>query len=244
MLTVAVPVLKQQGALGARFVSEKPIKIECPSVTFSDGAPVMPENIIQAGFVMRRHQAGGLIESWDESAKQWVSNPNIEPLALFHKDNRWQAVIVAMGQKDQANQDKFSTDRATTLPQYSVQCIYRARDSGKQEHAGVSAGSAPVQISAAGGENRAGLYMKPNMDPVAASEIGMFLKDAALVTEQGRISIREEAGGFRIELLCSGSRIDILQTGEIVLTPRAGQPVRIVGNLNVEGIVTAVSYLP
>lgn len=244
MLTVGVPVLKQKGAIGARFASEKPIQLECAPVTFPDGAPVTPENVIKAGFIMRRHQSVGSIENWDEGAKQWVSNPNVEPQALFHKDNLWQALIVAVGQKDQADRDKFSTDRATAFPQYSVQCVYQARDSAKQEHAGVSAVSAPVQISGIGGENRAGLYMKPKMDPVSSNEIGMFLKDAALVMEQGRISIREEAGGFRIELLCSGSRIDILPTGEVLLTPRAGQAVRIVGNLNVEGIVTAGGYLP
>ena len=78
----------------------------------------------------------------------------------------------------------------------------------------------------------------------------MFLKDGWLVAEQGVIAIRDTGGGFQIELFCSGSRIDLLPSGEIVLTPKPGQPVRIEGNvniggsLNVTGPVTALSFTP
>ena len=185
MLNVAMPVLKQNDAPGSAFVSEKPIQLECAPVKFPDGAPVKPEDVIQVGFFTQRHHSTGVIERWDEIGKQWTLSSSVNPQPLFYKDNMWQAVIVAVGQKDQAEQDKFSTDRIVTFPRYSVQCVFQARDEAKQEHGGSSLTSVPVQISALGGKDRAGLYMKPKMEPSSAKEIGMFLKDAGL-TEQGK----------------------------------------------------------
>lgn len=243
MLTITPPILKQSGTVGAQFVSEKPIHMECASVAFPDAAPVKLEQVAHAGFIMRRHPKGGRLETWDEGEKRWLScSPLIEPQPLFYKDNAWHALIVAVGQKDRNNEDKFATDRSTGFPRYSVQCVFKARDDRNQEHSGISAESTPIQISALGGQNRAGLYLRPQMDPTSATEIGLFLKDTAFSNER-RIAIREGVGGFRIELISSGSSIEILPTGEILLTPGSGQNVHIAGNLRVNGNVTAASYL-
>ena len=70
----------------------------------------------------------------------------------------------------------------------------------------------------------------------------MFLKDAGLVSEKGSVSIREDGSGFRLELLAAGANITIMPSGEIVLSPRAGQQVLVDGNLTVAGNLSASNF--
>ena len=244
MLTVGVPTLTQEDVTGLEFAAEKPIKLECASVTFPDGSPLLPEGITSAGYLIHRNNGGGVIDVWDDQMKRWMPAVNQpEPQGLFFQDDKWRGLIVAIGEKDTAtNQDKFATDRTTGYPKYFASCLFKGKDGESLEHEGVSPNSSMVEIMAFGEMNRAGLLLEPKNNPISGKEeIRMFLKDSGLHSEKGRVSIREEGGGFRLEMFASGARIDLMPDGSIILTPGVGQEIRVEGNLSVNGTVSATN---
>jgi hypothetical protein len=245
MLTVPSPVLKQKKVASTQFTSDQAIELECAPVSFPDGEALSLERMVRAAYWIQRHPGGGIVEVWNEVTKQWELSPTPpEPQPLFLKDNMWKALLVPVGQKDQAENDKFATVSATGFPQYSAKCVFKGRDGQGQEHEGVSPNSIAVRIRPLGEEQKASLFIIPKDNPSAATSIGLVLKDVGLVTERGRIAITEEAGGVRIELVGAGAQIQIRPSGAIILTPTPGESVRVVGNLQVDGVVTAVGYLP
>jgi hypothetical protein len=239
VLTVPQPTLSQEGTAGNWLTVQKPIKVACGPVRFPDGTAVGTENVVQCGFSLYRERTVGTVEVWDKTGKVWTtlgSAPERE--TLFFMEDKWQSVIVAVGQKDRANQNKFGTDPLTRFPNYFVRCSFVAKDVQGSEHTGESTNSQAVEIVDPSEQKRAGLSMEP-MDPADAREIRLFLKDAALVDEQGKIVIKEDGGGFLIELKSSGAMLAINKDGEITLNPRPGQAVRIEGDVHVNGNVKA-----
>jgi len=241
-LLVPIPQLTQDGKSSSVLMSEKLITLSCSPVTFADGTPLTILNQPAATFLVYRLLPGGIQQVLDTAAKAWVSpSPSVAPQNLFwnDKENSWQAVIVAIGNKDNSTpaQDIFATSSLTGFPKYAAQCFFTGKDANGAPQSGQSLLSSPVMILAAGQNNLAGLTMDPQPpDPTSAKEIRIFLKNSALV-EQGQVMILQDGAGFHVQLVAGGSTVVLSSGGEIVLSPSNGQPVQVNGDIAVSGRV-------
>lgn len=242
-LTVPIPEVKVEGISGHAFVAEKPMNLSCRAVTFPDGSAMAPEQARQFGFRLFRKLSSGSIEAWHGADKAWVAEsaaPDPEPLAF--QDDRWQNVLVAMGQQDATGQDKFATDRLIGFPQYYIRCLFSGTDSAGVTHEGTSPPSSDFTVYAAGELDRAGLVMEPE-ESASAEEIRLYLKDAALLAEQGVIVIRQQGSGFEIELSVSGASLTLNNSGDIALAPASGRSLELDGDVTVNGDLTVQQQL-
>ncbi|MGH7491695.1 MAG: hypothetical protein ACREOO_04815 [bacterium] len=231
-LLVPIPTLNQKDVRGNLFAGEKPIDLACDQVRFPDGTALTPLNATAFGFLLYRENAGGGIEVWDENEKKWIPESTLpEPQPLIPSDGKWQSLLLAIGQKDHTDVDKFGTDLITHFPKYFVRCSFRGKDAQEIEQSGVSAPSQRVEVFGFGKRNRAGLTITPE-PATAANQIGLFLKDGGLVT-RGEIRIRETGGDFLLELLANGTSVTLTSSGGISLRPALGQMVRVEGVLAV-----------
>jgi len=241
-LLVPNPQLGQDGNPSSILVSEKPIKLSCSPVTFADGTPLTVLNQPKATFLIYRLLGGGIQQVLDTAAKAWVSpGPSVAPQNLFwdDKSKSWQAVIVAIGNKDGSTppQDIFGTNPLTGFPKYAAQCFFTGTDANGTPQTGQSLLSSPVEILAAGQNNLAGLTMDPQPpDPTTAQQIRIFLKNSALV-ELGQVTILQDGLGFHVQLVAGGSTVVLSSSGNIVLSPSNGQPVQVNGDIAVSGRV-------
>lgn len=241
-LIVATPQLLQDGNTSSVLVSEKQITLSCSPVTFADGTPFTVLNQPTATYLIYRFLAGGVQQVLDAQGKTWTTlSSSVAPQNLFWNDKKkqWQAVIVAIGNKDNANppNDIFSTDPISGFPKYAVQCSFAGKDSNKTQQSGNSSLSAAVEILPPGQNqnNVAGIVMNPN-DPTTATEIYFFLKDSSL-TERGRIALFQDPAGFHVRLTAGGSSVVLSDSGEIVLSPSPGKSVQVNGDIDVSGQV-------
>lgn len=235
-LTVSKPEVSVEGISGHQFIAEKPIRVSCTSVTFPDGSVLAPEQAQQFGFRLYRKQDTGVEEAWSETNKSWMpgtSSPQPEPLAFI--ESIWQTVLAPMGLKDNAGHDKFSTDPTSGFPKYFIRCLFSATDAACQSHDGISPSGNEFTVSPAGALNRAGLATIP-MAITQATEIRLFLKDAARISERGVIAIRQSGGDFEIDLTVGTARIRMTGAGEIELDG----DVSIQGSLKVNGTTMLV----
>jgi hypothetical protein len=235
-LTVPEPTLSSPGVIGAVLVSEKPINLLCGPVTLPDGKALGPTTATRFGYLLFREVAPGLVEVWDEKNTIW--SPPATPVdeqQLFPEEPMWKSILVAVGQKDAAGQDKFGTNTLTGFPRYFARCQFRGRDAQGAEHAGTSPRSAPVQVLAMGEGDHAGLVAKP-MPLAKAEQIYLFLKDGS-GAERGTVKIRAAFGGFVVELMASGAMLRLTADGDILLAPASGRDVRIAGDLEVGGVI-------
>jgi len=182
-LIVPIPQLQQDSKSPAVLASEKPITLSCSPVTFADGTPLTVLNQPQATFLISRFLSGGVQQVLDAQGKTWTTpSPSVAPQKMFWNDKhqQWQAVVVAIGNKDSAGNDTFGTDPTIGFPKYAVQCSFAGIDSTKTQQSGNSPLSAAVEILPPGQNqnNVAGIVMNPN-DPTTATEIYLFLKDSA-----------------------------------------------------------------
>jgi len=239
-LLVSIPQLQQDKNLTPLLVSEKPIKLSCSPITFADGTPLTILNQPKATFLIYRLLSGGIQQVLDSSSKAWVSpSPSVAPQNLFWNDKAksWQAVIVAMGNKDAAGNDFFATDPITTFPKYAAQCSFTGMDATGGQQFGQSLLSSPVEILAPGQNNLAGLTMDPQPpDPTTAQQIRIFLKNSALI-EQGQVTILQDGSGFHVQLVAGGSTVVLSSSGDIILSPSNGRPVQVNGDLAVSNRV-------
>ncbi len=243
VLTVPQPQLSQEEATANQFAGEKPIILTCEPVTFPDGTLLVTENAVEFGFLLYRILLGGRVEVWDEKKLDWLPESASLPerQTLFRQNDRWQSILIAIGQKDRAGKPKF-IERSSGFPKYFVRCFFRGRDAQGMEHVGESPRSLSVEIFGLGERDRAGLKMAPESPP-KAKEIRLFLKDSALIQEQGKVVIREDTGsGIVVELIANGAKITLERNGEISLTPASGQVVRVKGDLRVEGTINGAGF--
>ncbi len=240
-LIVPIPQLQQDGNSSSVLVSEKKINLSCSPVTFADGTPLTVLNQPKATFLIYRLLPGGMQQVLDAAGKAWTSpSPSVAPQNLFWNDKAksWQAVIVAIGNKDNANppNDIFGTAPLTGFPKYVAQCFFTGTDGTGAQQSGQSPLSAPVEILAPGQNNLAGLSMDPN-DPTKATDIYLFLKDSTF-TEQGRIVIFQDSfGSFHVRLTAGGASVVLSDSGQITLSPSNSQPVQVNGDIAVSGRV-------
>lgn len=239
-LTVPIPQLQQDGNTSSVLVSEKLITLSCSPVTFANGTPVTVLNQPTATYLIYRFLSGGVQQVLDAQGKTWTTlSSSVAPQKLFWNDKQqqWQAVVVAMGNKDSSTppQDIFSTDPTTGFPKYAAQCSFAGIDSTKTQQSGQSPLSAPVEILAPGQNNLAGLTMEPQPpDPTTAQQIRIFLKNSALV-ELGKVVILQDSSGFHVQLNAGGSSVVLSSSGEIALSPSNGKRVQVNGDMAVSG---------
>ena len=243
VLTIPQPQLSQEDATANQFAGEKPIALTCEPVTFPDGTLLMTENAVEFGFLLYRILLGGRVDVWDEKNLTWLpaSDPLPERQTLFRQSDRWQTILVAIGQKDRDGQAKF-IERSSGYPKYFARCFFRGKDAQGIEHVGESPRSLSVEIFGLGERDRAGLKMNPE-SPAKAREIRLFLKDSALIQEQGKVVIREDTGGgIVVELIANGAKVTLERNGEITLTPASGRVVRVKGDLRVDGNINGAIF--
>ena len=243
VLIVPQPQLSQDDAEGTQFGEEKPINLVCEPVKFPDGTVLTLENVIEFGSRLYRLQSGGVTEVWDEAEQRWIASsaPVPEPQPMFRKEDKWQSLIVGIGQKEKSTDNpKFGTQRSLIpgvpgFPQYFFRCFFKGLDAQGVEHVGESPNSEAVEIYPFGDRNRAGLIIKPKSKPPSkAKEICLFLKDADL-KERGQVVIQERSGEIVVELAANGATITIGQSGDIGLKSAPGRFVRVEGNFIVNG---------
>lgn len=235
-LMVSTPQFQQDGKAASLLVAEKQITLSCNAVTFADGTPLTVLNQPTATFLIYRLLFGGVQQVFDTQGKTWTTpSPSVTPQKMFWNDKAqsWQALIMAIGNKDSTGNDTFGSVPTTGFPKYVAQCSFTGTDISKTNQSGQSPLSAPVEILAPGQNNLAGLSMDPN-DPTKATEIELFLKDGAFV-EQGRVVISQDSAGFHVQLFAGGSSVVLSSSGEIVLTPSPVKAVQVIGDLRVSG---------
>jgi hypothetical protein len=237
-LSVPTPILSVDGSPVSETGADKAVTLSCGPVLLPDGSPLVAEDTTAFGFRLLRRNASGTLQLWDEAATGWVASAEtVDPAPLAFQDGRWQMILAAMGPKDADGNDKLATDRASGYPEYLVRCDFRGRDASGTEHAGTSPPSSPLRIYPAGSDHKAGLATTPAI-PAAATEIRLYLKDAALV-ERGSVRITATSGGYRIELVTPTARVRLESNGDIVLTPASGAKVKVEGDLEVRDALTA-----
>jgi hypothetical protein len=239
-LVVPIPQLQQAKNSSSALVSEKMIALSCSPVLFPDGTSLTARNSLNSTYLMYRQDLGGSQEVWDNHGKVWTApSPAVTPQSLFWNDKAqsWQAIIVAMGNADNAGNPTFATDPTTGFPKYVAQCFFSGKDSTGTQQDGQSPFSLAVTILAPGQNNVAGLTMDPQPpDPTSAKDIYLFLKDSTFTT-QGQILISQDSAGFHVQLIAGGASVVVSNTGEIVLSPANSQTVRVNGDIAVSGKV-------
>jgi hypothetical protein len=128
------------------------------------------------------------------------------------------------------------TDPLTHYPRYYVRCLFAANDAEGLLQEGESGPSADFELLTMADSNRAGLGMQPE-DAAAAERLFLFLKDGGLM-ERGRIEIRSDGSGYRIDLTVSGAAVTLDVNGDIYLTPAAGRQIYLNGPLTINGNLT------
>jgi hypothetical protein len=233
-LQVSIPQLSAEGATGVVFSESKPISIVCSSITFSDGTPIDPLQTTLFGYRLYRKQSSGAGQVWDSATQTWL-NPTAQPQpqSLFFQEGIWQGLLIAIGQKDAAGAPMLATNPLTHFPRYSVRCLFAANDSAGVLHEGESGASADFEMLTMADSTRAGVGMQPD-DPAETERFFLFLKDGGL-SERGRIEIRRDGAGFRIDLTVAGATVTLAADGDIHLTPAAGQRVLLNGPVTMNG---------
>ena len=184
---------------------EKPIELRSGAVTLPDGTPLGQEQLATAGYlVYRRTAAAAAEEVWDEAAGAWTATPadpttlQPTPLAFEQKGAQpWFSVVVAAGQKDGAGGDRF-TKATAGYPRYFFRTFF-APGEGLDAAAALSGPTPEVHFVSAVDTLRAGIVAGSGQTPQNATEVHLFLRNAALELV-GAVSIFDEGGQARIEL--------------------------------------------
>lgn len=245
-MVVPTPIVKPVGLAAL----EKPLEVRSAKVVFPDGAE-FGQASGTAGFFVYREQSAGAVEIWNEEAKQWQADPGGAPSALkpkpliFKADDPsapWQSPVVAAGQKDKDGKDQFGKARPD-FPRYHFRTFFSG-ESGGTAYEGLSAPTAPIRFVSAMDAMRAGIKVGEDQTPEDATEITLFLKDAALRV-LGSVFIRSEGGSARVEVsnFQAGAQravVRLLPNGDIELQPAAGRNVVLAGPL----LAGSINYQP
>jgi hypothetical protein len=254
-LIVPVPDLKYKALAPGVAPQEQPVEVRLGPVQSADGSPFTPftvRDLVSPGFLIYRQSGpGASLEVWDVDREAWqpesttrLDDLKVQAMAFKEGDPLpWQGLLVALGYKDGTGKDLF--ERQTSgFPRYS----FRARFVGKfgeEQVKGLSPLSAFVGFASITDQNRAGFAIQPDGQPKDATQMRLFLRNAAL-QRIGSVEIRTDGGSAVIEItnFTAGetplARVSLLATGEIRLSPANTQKVVIEGDLE----TNRIRYLP
>lgn len=204
-LTVPAPTLAFEPAAPGVAMLEKPIELRSAPVTLPDGTALGPAGLAATGFLLYRRAAPAVApDVWDDAARSWKSTAAVGaaglqpfPFAFLPDEPQpWFNVVVAAGQKDAGGADRFA--RAVLgYPRYFFRTHFVPRDDGAA--AASSAPTAELQFVGVADTVRAGIAAGPGETLENATELHLFLRNAALQLV-GAASIYNEGGQARLEL--------------------------------------------
>ena len=237
-VSVPTPTLTQDPQPGPQLVAEKKIDLLCGPVLMPDGTTVPTSKKTTATFVLYQLDGAGTLTAWDDTAKQWIPGVPATLQTLYPLPPKpppgpgyWGATLIAMGQKDSANQDKFNSDKTTGLPVYYVVCSFTSVDAAGNPVSGDSPASQPVAVLAPGANTSASVDVFP-LPPAVAQSITLFLNDPV---GGPRLRLTLQLQPPYAELFAYGASISIALGGDIVLAPAPGRKVLVPAALDASG---------
>lgn len=230
MLTAPDPTLAYEALAPGVAAGELPLTVLVGAVT-RDGGPLGPQDFTAADlhtYRLRAPAAG--FEVWEPATGTWVPDPGVimtpgEPLMyLPGMPLPWQAIVVAGGQP------RFEK-ASGGFPRYS----FRARfDTAHEE---VVTESPSVAFGSVLDRNLMVLGPGEGEQPDSATQARLQLKSDP-VSVIGGLVIRRESGTARVRLDNSaGASIILNADGSIDITPAAGKPVLVNGDLETGRLV-------
>jgi len=196
-LLVPPPTLQQDKSTGPSFGFSKPIDLRCTGITFPDGRPLVFDNALASGFVLYR-----AMTAWHEGdPRSWVAavpGPKAQP--LLYDEDVWKSILVAIGEKDAQDNDKFEQPASGQPPSYYVRCFFAGKDVHGVRHEGASPPSNMVKLVGAqdSADEVAGIeFVPPDLKKVETVRI--FLKHPPL-NQRAALTLQRSATGVTATL--------------------------------------------
>jgi hypothetical protein len=221
-LIVPPPTLKQDSSTGPNFGFSKPIDLRCTGITFPDGRPLVFDNALASGFLLYRTTAQGAVTAWQEKdpSGAWVAAvPGPGPQPLLYHDDVWKSILVAIGEKDADDNDKFAQPATGQPPSYHVRCFFAGKDVHGVRHEGASPPSNLVYLDGKqdSANELAGIeFVPPDLKQVQTVRI--FLKHPT-VSERAELTLQREANGVSATLAVGGASMRLDRTELRVVAP-------------------------
>jgi hypothetical protein len=220
-LTVPAPILKQDSSTGPKLGFDRPIEVGCTGITFPDGRPLVLDNALDSGFLLYRElPPQGIVTAWDERHQGWVpAVPGPEPQPLLFHEEVWQMILIALGQKDVQDQDKFLVPpQGQPLPRYFVRTFFSGEDVHGERHEGASPPSNVVELDSAPlADERAGIVFEPP-DLKQTQKVSIFLKHPTLLTT-GQLTLQTTSTGITATLSVGTNSLVVDEAGIHVTGP-------------------------
>jgi hypothetical protein len=198
------------------------IDLRCGPIAWDDGRPFTLAQVQAATFTMYRQDSSGVL-AWDDQAKTWISGTPTQPEALYpfqprKTPNIWAATLMAIGQKDSSQNDKFSSASAV----YFVTCQFAAVDADKVPWTATSPPSTALAIVPQGPATASASVLVDPEPPDQANSITLF------IGQPPQLSLKlSRSPVLFAELSAAGASVRIDASGGITLAPAAGQPLTI-----------------
>ena len=209
MPSLAVPTPTLKPVTDGVALLEKPLEVQCATATFPDGTAFDQNSLATpeaaAGFFIYRRRNASVTEIWNEENKLWEPDPgaalaDFKPKPFIFKEGEalpWQTPVVAAGQKDSNDADQFQKS-LFGFPQYFFRAFFSATQNGLTS-SGLSGASQFVRFVSVIDVMRAGIRVGEDETPEDATEVTLFLRNAALTTI-GSVEIKSESGTARVEI--------------------------------------------
>ena len=228
-LTLGVPQARLDPP-GSPASLEKPLTVGIGPVKSPAGAAITDAQAGKSGVLLYRTASSGAPEEiWNEKEQAWQAPPAdpgaLQPAPFQFKEGQpepWQALVIAAGQKDTNNLDRFG--RATGgFPAYRARAYFEATENGVI-HKGTSGPSADWTYVSEADKARGGVIFDDARTPAKdATRARLFVKDPSL-TAAAYVEVRA-TGGNEVEIArCDGggnviASVVIAGNGEIRLKP-------------------------
>lgn len=233
MLTAPDPVLAYDPLAPGVAARERPLTVAVGPVV-RQGIALGPQELTAADLhVYRRAGAAEEVEVWDRAGEVWVPDSGVVTTAgdpLIYRAELaqpWQAIVLGAGGKPLLH------TAVAGYPQYSFRVRF---DTAYEE---VVTESPVVTFGSVTDRNLMVLGPADGEQLDNATQARIQLRDPALATVGGLV-VERDAGSARVRLSNSaGASIVLMPDGSIEMTPAAGRPVLINGDLETGRLVYA-----
>jgi hypothetical protein len=235
MSTLAIPaaVMVSKSGRNLPIISKVlPVTVEVGQILL-EGIPINPSvKPVVTTFELQRARPGQGVRVFDVNASSWVDVGNIHTVSgpmtyAPSSTTEWKGTLIPA---------TLGTD---ILPGdlFSVRVVCRVPgDSGPNAAGLAGPSSAAFQIVKATDQTPVGV-MPNNEDIDAATSITLFARRGSGQSIVGSVEVSQSANGGEIRISSSnGCHIVLLDSGAIELFPKAGQLVRVRGNLQADNL--------